>query len=247
MPIINNFIDTFYNYFELVPAHSGEFKKEVYKLRYQVYCNETGFENSKDHPGGIEFDEYDSHSVHYLIRHRTSGAYAATTRLILPHINSCERLFPIEKYTKIDSIELLKNIPRENLAEASRFCVSKDFKRRKNESGTLMGRLEPVGIGLDWVGEEERRIFPHITIGLFACLIRMSFENNIHYWYAVMEPALARSFSLLGIYFVAIGPLTDYHGKRRPYIIKISDLLSSVAKKDLNYWNMLSNKGRYLG
>jgi N-acyl amino acid synthase of PEP-CTERM/exosortase system len=97
------------------------------------------------------------------------------------------------------------------------------------------------------VGEEKRRIFPHITIGLFACLIRMSFENNIHYWYAIMEPALARSFSLLGIYFVAIGPLTDYHGKRRPYIIKISDLLSSIAKKDLNYWNMLSNKGRYLG
>jgi N-acyl amino acid synthase of PEP-CTERM/exosortase system len=228
----------------MVPAHSDALKNEVYKLRYQVYCIETGFEKPELYPDGIEFDEYDSQSFHYLILHRKSQTYAATTRLILPDTNNHERLFPIEKYTEIDNIELIENISRENLAEASRFCVSKDFKRRRNEAGTL------TGIESNWIDiftEKERRIFPHITIGLLACLIKTSSENNIHYWYAVMEPSLARFFLSLGIYFVPIGPLANYHGKRRPYIIKMSTLLDGVAKKDMDYWNMMSNMGQYTG
>ena len=62
-----------------------------------------------------------------------------------------------------------------------------------------------------------------------------------------MEPPLARFFLSLGIYFVPIGPLANYHGKRRPYIIKMSDLLDGVAKKDMDYWNMMSNMGQYTG
>ena len=148
-------------------------------------------------------------------------------------------MFPIEKYTHIDNIELVKNIPRVNLAEASRFCVSKDFKRRKNEAGTLTG-VEPKWV--DNFTEKERRAFPHITIGLLACLIKISSENEIYYWYAVMKTSLARFFLSLGMYFVPIGPIADYHGKRRPYIIKISELLDGVFKKDLDYWKMMSNK-----
>lgn len=228
----------------MIPAYSDALKNEVYKLRYQVYCIETGFENPELYPHEREFDEHDSHSLHYLILHRKSQIYAATTRLILPDPNNHEMLFPIEKYTRIDNIELLRNIPRENLAEASRFCVSKSFKRRKSEAGTL------TGVASNWADnftEKERAIFPHITIGLLSCLIKMSAKNDIHYWYAVMEPSLARFFSSFGIYFVPIGPLVDYHGKRRPYMIKMSDLLDGVAKKDINYWNMMSNNGRYNG
>lgn len=223
----------------MVPAHSDELKNEVYKLRYQVYCIETGFESLHLHPASIEYDEYDSHSSHYLILHKKTETYAATTRLILPNIDNGEKLFPIEKYTYIDNIELSNNIPRANLAEASRFCVSKEFKRRRNEAGTL------TGIESDWVDiftEKERRVFPHLTIGLLACLINISSKNNIHYWYAVMEPSLARFFLSLGMYFIPIGPIADYHGKRRPYIIKVSELLDGVFKKNLDYWNMMSNK-----
>jgi N-acyl amino acid synthase of PEP-CTERM/exosortase system len=87
-------------------------------------------------------------------------------------------------------------------------------------------------------------VFPYLTIALFTCLIKMSEENDIYYWYAVMEPALIRYFSSLGIYFVGIGPLVDYHGIRQPCMIKVSDLLDGVAKKDLSLWDMMTNKGR---
>jgi len=234
---MSNIVDTFYKYFELVPAISEQLKNEVYKLRYQVYCLETGFEKIEHYPEKVEFDEYDNSSVHYLIRHRKSEVFAATTRLILPNVTNKEKLFPIEKYTQFDNNEVLKNIPRDKLAEASRFCISKEFKRRKNESGTL------TGVNSDWeinYTGDERRVFSYLTIALFACLIKMSEENDIYYWYAVMEPALIRYFSSLGIYFVGIGPLVDYHGIRQPCMIKVSDLLDGVAKKDLSLWEMMT-------
>jgi N-acyl amino acid synthase of PEP-CTERM/exosortase system len=238
---MSNILDAFNEFFEMVPAVSEQLKNEVYKLRYQVYCVETSFEKKENHPNGLESDEYDISSVHYLIRHRKSEVYAATTRLILPSANYQEKLFPIEKFTQIDKKELLENIPRDKLAEASRFCVSKEFKRRKNEASTL------IGISSIWEAdfkEEERRVFPHLSIALFACLIKMSDEHGIHYWYAVMEPALIRFFTTLGIYFIGIGPLTDYHGIRQPSIIKVSDLLDGVAKKNQGLWEMMTNKGQ---
>jgi len=93
--------------------------------------------------------------------------------------------------------------------------------------------------------EDERRVFPHLTIALFACLIKMSAENDIYYWYAVMEPALIRYFASLGMTFVGIGPVVDYHGDRKPCVIKVSDLLDGVAKKNPSLWDMMTNKGQF--
>lgn len=241
-----NIIDIFNEYFEMIPATSEELKHEVYKLRYQVYCIEngdkTGFKNPVDHPEGIEFDEYDSHSSHYLVRHRGLGVYMATTRLILPDTDDREYLFPIERHSQIDDSELLQSIPRHNLAELSRFCVSKEFRRRKNEQHLLTTNDAESETAFT---QEEKRSSSHLTLALFACAIKMSAENDIHYWYALMEPALMRVFSTLGIHFVEIGPLVDFYGMRRPCAIKVDDLLDSVATKNLNYWNMLTNNGQF--
>ena len=239
----NNIITPFNEYFEMVPAVTDELKNEVYKLRYQVYCVETGFEKAEDHPGEIETDDFDEHSVHYLIRHRKSGIYAGTTRLILPDPNNIDKLFPIETYSTIDKHEELVDKQRCYLAEASRFCVSKEFKRRKGDHQASL-----TGISPDWEQKttvEERRTYPHLSIALYACLIKMSHENNIHYWYAVMEPALIRFFSTLGIYFKGIGPVADYHGLRRPCMIGVSDLLEGVFEKNPAVWAMMSSEGQY--
>jgi len=250
----NNLVDVFNEYFQMIPAVTDELKKEVYKLRYQVYCIETGFENPEQYPDGMEFDEFDRHSVHYLIYHRKLEVYIATTRLILPDTNNPNNLFPIEIHSQIDNFDALKHISRNYLAEASRFCVSKQFRRRKNEMNTITGvntRIITRGkLGANTeqkniFTQDERRIFPSISLALVACSIRMSHENNIHDWYAVMEPALIRVFSTLGMNFIGIGPLTDYHGKRRPCTINVKDLLDGVAGKDLNSWNMLTNKGQF--
>ena len=233
-------IDDFHQFFEMVPVISDELKKEVYKLRYQVYCIETGFENSEQHPDNLEFDEFDQQSVHYLIRHRKSGDYAATTRLILPDANNPGKLFPLELHCEIDNLKAIQPINRKHLGEVSRFCVSKTFKRRKNEAHTL------AAIGPNWQDYftlTERRTFPHISLALIACVIKASYENDINYLYATMERSLLHFLSALGIYFIKIGPTGDYHGQRCPAIIKIADLLECVAEKNIDTWNLLTDNG----
>jgi len=133
----NNISDHFNKYFEMVPAISDELKNEVYKLRYQVFCIDNKIFNSGYYPDGLEFDEFDQQSIHYLIRHRKSGKYAATTRLILPDTNNPEKPFPLEEYCEIDNVAVMRHIKREDLGEVSRFCVSEEFNRRKEDAHTF--------------------------------------------------------------------------------------------------------------
>ncbi len=243
-----NIIDHFNQYFEMVPAISDDLKNEVYKLRYQVYCIEngdkTGFKNPQDHPEGIEFDVYDSHSVHYLIRHRKRGHFMATTRLILTDARNQKKPFPIEINSQITNVNLLKTMSRSNLAELSRFCISKEFRQRKNEQYLIPTNEDDANSKTAFM-QNDKRSSSNLTLALFSCAIKMSSENNIQYWYAFMEPALERLVSNLGIHFVEIGPCVNFYGKRQPFVIKVNDLLDSVAKKDINYWNMLTNNGQF--
>ncbi|MDD5320285.1 MAG: PEP-CTERM/exosortase system-associated acyltransferase [Methylococcales bacterium] len=236
-----NIIDHFNQYFEMVPAISEELKNEGYKLRYRVFCIEHEIFNSEHYPDDMEFDDYDQQSIHYLIRHRKSGEYAATTRLILPDVNNPEKLFPLEVHCKIDNFAVIKPINRKHIGEVSRFGVSKAFKKRKNEGHTLAAT---TGSDLhDYLTLNERRTFPHITLGLMACHIKACYENDIHYLYAGMELSLLRFLSALGINFTKIGPFADFHGKRWPCLINVTDLLDGVAEKNMDIWNFLTNNG----
>lgn len=233
---IMSILEAFDFYFKMVPADSDELKQEVYKLRYQVYCLEHHFlEPSAE---GFEYDEYDAQSCHYLIQHKDSGNYMATTRLILPSSKNPEKLFPVEVHSKIENFELLKTVPRANLAELSRFCVSKEFRRRSGEKNLIItndldsSRYSPRG----------KDSSANITLALFACAIKMSSEHNIQCWIASIEPALKRVVEPLGIYVVDIGSLVDYHGMRLPCAIRIDDLLKGVGEKDPKYLEMLTGK-----
>lgn len=232
-------------YFEIVPALSKELKRDVYKLRYQVFCCQTGIFNVDDYPDGIEYDEFDAHSLHFLIRHRASGMYVATTRLILPDINNIDKPFPLQLYCKIDNYELLNTIDRSNLGEASRFGISKEFKKRKNESGTLTGINSGNLDNHELFTAVERRVLPHLCFALISCLIKACYENNIDYFFSALEPAFFRFLASSGINFTKLGPLVDYHGGRWACIIKVSDLLDGVWEKDKSLWAMLTDNGRY--
>lgn len=231
-------LDAFNQYFEMIPANTDELRQEVYKLRYQVYCLERGFLDPEE--DGVEHDDYDQNSSHYLIRHRESNCYMATTRLVLPDKQNPQKLFPIEEHSRIENKVLLETMPRTNLAELSRFCVSKTFRRRKNEQDLIVTNDADESRAIN-----ERRSSAHLTLALFTCAIGMSSEHNIQYWYAIMEPALKRIVASMGINFVQVGPLVDYHGMRVPCVIKVDDLLTGAAEKNSDYLQMLTNNGRF--
>jgi len=237
-------LDVFDSYFEIVDANTPELLDQVYSLRYQVYCVENEFEDPSQFSREREIDIYDERSVHCLIRHRESGICAATARMVLHDANDDEAIFPIEKFCKqtFDDVGLdVSTMPRNEIAEISRFAVSKHFKRRVGESRTL------AGVGPDteqYCKQNDRvRLLPHITLGLFAAVMKMSHDNNLKYWYAVMEPSLLRLLGRFGIHFGKIGGLIHYHGKRQVCFISVGQLLKRLYSERSDVWELMTNRG----
>lgn len=235
-------------YFELVHASNAELRMHAYRLRYQVYVQETGFERQDRCRSGIgedgqayfwEEDEFDGRSDHYLLRHRSSGLYAATARLILPYPQDVGAPFPIEQFCELDD-PVESTEMRMQLGEISRFAVSKAFKKRLGEAGSLVGVAEDVE---RYFEADERRVLPHLSLGLFAAVMRMVHAHDIRLCYAVMEPALRRLLGRFGVLFEQIGPEADYHGKRVPCLIKSEPGLDHIKHAARPVWDLITDRG----
>ena len=101
-----------------------EILQDTYNLRYQVYINEWQFERPDDHPVGLEYDDYDAHSVHFYARCKRENKVIGTVRTIL----NSELGFPIERHFAL--IEMPQVVNRDTVGEISRLAVSKEFRRR---------------------------------------------------------------------------------------------------------------------
>lgn len=243
-------LSAFNQYFELVHADSDELRAQVFQLRYQVYVLETGFETAADCKQGhdatghdilLEEDEFDGRSDHYLLRHRRTGIFAATARLILPGHDAAVVPYPIELHCQLDE-PVDDPATRAHLGEISRFAVSKVFKRRLGESGSLAGVASDIEVYFE---EDERRVLPHISLGLFAAVMRMMHAHDVSHCYAVMEPALLRLLGRFGVLFKRIGQDVDYHGLRVPCITTVYDSLPNIKRIAPPVWELMTNRGEY--
>lgn len=260
-------LDAFSRYFEVILVDSDDLRERVFKLRYQVYCVETRFEDESAFPNEMESDAYDAKSAHALLRHRDTGWWAGTVRLVLPNPTSPDDRYPVEiacgnvfSADRRGPIEL----PRSTAAEVSRFAVSKEFRRRHKEY------LSPTGIGEDTefdrrvyqpandshagnrddqrgddrrTKDDERKVVPHITLGLIQGLISMSAVNDVTHWAAAMEPTLLRLLTRLGIYFQHVGDTVEYHGKRQPCVANVTNMLATVREQRPDVWAVLTLNG----
>lgn len=248
---MTDLIAAFNQYFELVHANTDASRMQVYLLRYQVYVLETGFEReadckcARDENGHVihwEQDEFDERSDHYLLRHRRSGLFAATTRLILPDMRHKQAPFPIELHCLLEE-RITDADQRARLAEISRFAVSKDFKQRIGEGGSLAGVAENADVYFE---EDERRVLPHISLGLFAAVMRMVHDHGVTHCYAVMEPALLRLIGRFGVVFNRIGPDVDYHGMRIPCLGAVHEMLPGLKVIAPSLWTPTFKRGELL-
>ena len=233
----------FNQYFDLLPADNDQLREEVFRLRYQVYVIETGFERAEDHPNGLERDAFDERSAHYLLRHRATGVYAATARMILPSSSASLAPFPIETHCQFhEGLDERNPVERCRLGEVSRFAVSRAFKKRVGEAGTPIGISGNVEMYFE---PDERRILPHLSLGLLAVELRMMHKYGLTHCYAVMEPALYRLISRFGVTFQQIGPMIDYHGQRIPCLGDVNQFLPNIKRVARPVWDLMTDEGRY--
>lgn len=110
----------------MLTFHKVDTEKElerIYRLRYRIYCLEKGFEPKEKYPDGIEMDEYDVYSIHFVAK--VNGEAVGTARLILNNPIG----FPAEKYCKVNIAAF--NIRKERTVEISRFAVSNELTRAR--------------------------------------------------------------------------------------------------------------------
>jgi len=235
----------FNSYFDVITDDEPYVLDEALRLRYRVYCIDNDFEDPSRFNDGKESDEYDCRSVHGIVSHLSAGITAATVRLVLADTDNPDLPFPIEENCR-DTLNLnapyFKGIPRCSIAEISRFAVSRDFKRRLGEAGHI------AGVGPDnekYVKKDPygKRLIPHLILGLFVAIVKLSAEHHVTHWYAVMDVSLLRLLSRFGINFIPIGEPVDYHGLRQPCFGAVDDVLAGIWGKRHDIWQLITADG----
>lgn len=203
----------------------------AFEIRYEVFCKEFGFEREEDCPGGRESDEYDAQSWHCLSWHVGSGMAAGCVRIV--HVGGnepCQQL-PMEKHCagSFSHPELQPALlPRESVCEVSRLAVRSGFRRRLRESETPIGDIDALAFLPD-----RFRSFPVISVSLFMAatvLVLLREKPNV---FAMMEPRLARLLGRVGLRFVQVGEVIDYHGPRAAYYINLADALRGIQASEI--------------
>lgn len=196
--------------------------RDIYGLRYKVYCEERRFENPSDFPDGIETDGYDENAVHFATFR--NNKIIGTARIILNTGGG----FPLEKHAWIDA-DIFNQINRDNIGEISRLAFSKDYRKH------LPHRLTPdyhnLSAPLEKMHSAETRYFESMTmIRLYRSIFIECRRKNLTHLIAIMADGLCRLLNKNGIIFTPIGPPVHYHGVRKPCICNIERTMHLLKK-----------------
>lgn len=214
--ICDNLAENFQSYFRVIYANSDELLKQVFKIRYDVFCTELQLE--KGCPKDVERDEFDDYAYHFLLQHRRTGEYAGTVRFVIPPGNRKNLLLPFEKYClPAFNREIVdpSSLARGSFGEVSRLAVPARFRKRAGESGKpyIVDAINPPN------RKEEKRLFPYISVGLYLTCAALFVYRQLDYAFVMAEPRLARNMARIGIKFAQAGDVVDYHGQRAPFYI----------------------------
>jgi N-acyl amino acid synthase of PEP-CTERM/exosortase system len=216
--------------FDVFLADTPESKQLHYNIRYQVYCDEMGFEDKELFPDQQEYDKWDNHSVHFLVRDKHRGHWVGALRLVLPENSS----LPFEKHCnlekKLSTGEYLQSV------ELSRLCVLKEVRRFSAK------RFAPYGILTEEnVFENTNVTVLHnyknlgliLTWGLIRAVALYCKQNNRKDLYLLVAPSLASAIRKVGFSADQIGEPCSHRGKRIPLKCNIENIMANALwKKD---------------
>jgi N-acyl amino acid synthase of PEP-CTERM/exosortase system len=227
----------FENHFEIVSANTPELKREAFHIRFEVLSEELwlpGFEPWR-HPDRLEHDQYDEYSAQCLLKHKPTGSWVGTVRLVLAAHMDSRMPLPVEAAAGY-ALERrhLRGVDRRGVAEISRLILTEPFRHRHDNKQL----------------SHQKAIFTdhrHVELpllGLFAATMQLTVTNGITHWLAAMEPSLQRLLKRHGLEFTPIGPEMNYSGIRRPYFGEVSKVMKRLKQKKPRVWEIICDGGR---
>jgi len=237
MPYRTTDLVSVYNrFFYFEQARTPDMIRIAREIRYQVYCEETGYLPTAGLTDRQEADDHDTHSVSSLLFHRPSGRPVGTVRLVLPRSDQPGCAQPARLAAQ--SLDTLDDtvLPRRSTGEISRFAIATEFRRSVGER--LYGGLRAQD------AVDPRQVIPHITLGLMASVFEMALDNGISHLCAIIDPPLLRMTGKLGLGFTTVGPAVDFHGDRLPVYGSLAGLAEGLIRERPQIWQVISDRGR---
>ncbi len=240
MPLFeqNNLGSGFQRYFQIVPAVNDALRGDVFRIRHQVYCEDLKFEAPR--PDCRESDEFDSHSIHCLIRTVAAPSqWAGCTRLVLADPADPAEPLPFERTCAATLNRALVDpakLPRERIAEVSRLAVCARFRRRKGEDRSSLGIATE-----DFCAHGLPR-FPYIPIGLYLGAVAMAARSGIDILFVLTEPRLAAHFGKLGVDIRQIGAPLEHRGIRVPSVMDVREIIESMRSSLRPLWHVIQSE-----
>lgn len=188
--------DDFSERYQILIANTEELRKDVYRLRHQIFCDDLGYE--MDHHDGLESDEFDDDSLHVLLRERTSQIPVGCFRLVMPQRTGRTWLpFDIYGVPHVDrSLFNWNHVNHARSVEVSRLALLTPNSRSKLNQGEST---------------------PYLATALFYAVTAMIVRLNVENVFMVIEPCLGRLTSRFGIRLDQISPAFEYYGQRATF------------------------------
>jgi len=183
----HRFARAFREEFVVAVADSGPLREACFALRHDVYCRELGFEPIR--ADGLERDAYDDHSLHYLLGHVPSGAWAGCVRIVLD--DGAGIGLPFERAR----LPLLADVPRGSLGEISRLTVAPGFRQAAR-------------------GPAQPHFQPHAVLGIALTALAATTEAGLTSAVCMIKPRLEQQLLTYGIRFTQLSPVVNYRGRR---------------------------------
>ncbi len=222
-------MDLFDRDFETVLADTQAAKRIHHEIRYQVFCEETGFEDRQAFPEHLEADQWDARSVPFLVRAKQTQEWVGTMRLILPGQD-----LPAQQLCMMDRGAVARIKPFE-VAEVSRLCVLSSYRHQRPRLPAPLRQRKPT-----------RERDSQIMLGLLRAAAGYSREQGIRYWYILTTSALARLMSSLHMPLSRVGDGIEHRGERFPYLAHIERNRQRASRQSAALAQMLSHPTPYL-
>lgn len=224
-------MSTLNDHFEIFLADTPESKELHYKTRYEVYCDEMGFENKEDFPLEMECDENDEDgkSVHFIAVNK-EGRGIGAMRLIFKKDGS---LLPMEQSCTLD--DEIEASDLFGAVEISRLCLVKDIRRSFKDIDP------PHGISDEENQQKEsdkvaqmpnhRKLSRMVLWGLLHAAVEYGHANNIKNSYFMTTAALAKVLGRGGMNLINIGGSCEHKGERFPFRMDTEEVYQSDTWK----------------
>src|SRR4030095_3961316 len=118
-----------FKFHRLLFDESPTMMRELFALRYQVYCRECRFLDPNNYSDELETDEYDPNSVHFTA-YNLENQLVGSLRLVLPGI---DQRFPVQEHGK-ELFDAVFIPPPLEAGEVSRLVVRESYRRRLGDT-----------------------------------------------------------------------------------------------------------------